>query len=217
MIRGIVFDLDGVITDTVEYHYKSWNKLVKKHFNQEISKEFNEKLKGVDRKESLRRILEYIRVDKELSEKELNSLTEEKNKYYKEFINTISSNDILCGIKELLILLKSKDIKIALASASKNAQYILNRLELEAYFDAIADPSNLESKPSPQIFLEAAKLINVCTSECLGIEDSSAGIEGINKAKMISVGVGDEDELNQARYIVKETKELLTIIPKLLG
>ena len=169
MIDAFIFDLDGVITDTAEYHYLAWKELANK-IGIEIDREFNETLKGVSRMESLERILVH------------GNKQNDKNMYYVSLIENITPKDILPGISKLLENIKSNNIKIGLASASKNANMVLNNLKLVNYFDFIADASKCKnSKPAPDIFLMALKGLNVEAKNCIGIEDAYSGIEAINQ------------------------------------
>lgn len=209
MIEAFIFDLDGVITDTAHYHYLAWKELGEK-VGIEIDEEFNESLKGISRMDSLERILIYGKREKDFNNEEKLIMANDKNNYYVSLVENINPKDILPGIKELLENIKSNNIKIGLASASKNAIKVLNNLKLINYFDFIADASKCEnSKPAPDIFLMAAKGLNVNPKNCIGIEDASAGIDSINEASMYSVGVGDFETLKKARYIVSSTDELV--------
>lgn len=209
MIEAFIFDLDGVITDTAHFHYLAWKELGDK-LGIGIDEKFNESLKGISRMESLERILIYGKKENDFVKDEKIIMADDKNNYYVSLIEDISSKDVLPGIKELLENIKLNNIKIGLASASKNAKKVLNNLKITDYFDFIADASRCEnSKPSPDIFLMAAKGLSVNPKNCIGIEDASAGIESINKAGMYSIGVGDSEILKKARYIVKSTDELI--------
>ena len=184
MIDAFIFDLDGVITDTAEYHYLAWKELANK-IGIEIDREFNETLKGVSR------------------------MANDKNMYYVSLIENITPKDILPGISKLLENIKSNNIKIGLASASKNANMVLNNLKLVNYFDFIADASKCKnSKPAPDIFLMALKGLNVEAKNCIGIEDAYSGIEAINTSGMYSVGVGDKKTLKNANLVVEDTTYL---------
>lgn len=208
MIEAFIFDLDGVITDTAYFHYLAWQQLGNK-IGIEINEEFNETLKGISRMESLERLLEFGKIEDKFTQQEKIELATEKNNNYVKLIETLTPNDILIGIKELLIEIKSKQIKIGLASASKNAVKVLQNLQLIDYFDFIADASKCKnSKPAPDIFLMAAKGLNVEPTKCIGIEDASAGIEAINTANMYSVGVGNKNILKNADYVVSSTEYL---------
>lgn len=207
-LQAVIFDLDGVITDTAEYHFLAWKELATQ-LGIDIDRDFNEQLKGISRTESLERILAYGEKADQYNEQEKTDLATQKNEHYVQLIKNITPTDILPGIKELLQTLKTKNIKIGLASASKNASAILERLQLTHYFDAIADAGEIKNgKPDPEIFLTAAKLLNVDPDHCLGVEDAQAGVESIKRAGMFAVGVGSEDVLNEADYIVANTSLL---------
>ncbi|UJF15211.1 beta-phosphoglucomutase [Jeotgalibaca sp. MA1X17-3] len=208
MLKGIIFDLDGVITDTAEYHYVAWKEMGKK-IGIDFDRDFNENLKGISRMDSLERILEYGGKANDYSREEKEELAYEKNEQYKKLIKQITPANILPGIKQLLEDCQQKEIRLALASASKNGPVIVERLELTEQFEVIVDPATLENgKPDPEIFLKAAELLGLSSEECIGIEDAEAGIESINRARMFSVGVGSADSMKEANYFVKDTNEL---------
>ncbi len=209
MIEAFIFDLDGVITDTAEYHYLAWKKLADS-LNIEIDREFNETLKGISRIESLERILVHGNRQNDFTLEEKEKMATYKNDYYVSLIENITSKDVLSGIHKLLEDIKSNNIKIGLASASKNALMVLRNLELIEYFDFIADAAICKnSKPAPDIFLMAAKGLGVEPTNCIGIEDASAGVEAINTANMYSVGVGDKEILKDANVVVSNTDKLI--------
>lgn len=171
-LEAVIFDLDGVITDTAEYHYKAWKKLADK-IGAPFDRELNEKLKGIGRIESLELILEQS--NKKCSNQEKLILAQEKNEYYKRLIQDITPNDLLPGIHLLLKELKENGIKIALASASKNALTVIDKLELGEYFDSIADAAEVKKgKPDPEIFMTAAEQLDVSYQNCIGIEECSS-------------------------------------------
>ncbi|MFA9398918.1 MAG: beta-phosphoglucomutase [Clostridiaceae bacterium] len=207
-IKAFIFDLDGVITDTAEYHYLAWKELSNK-LEVPFDREFNENLKGVSRMDSLEKILTKGNISGKFKEEEKIIIAEEKNEIYKELIKNITPKDLLPGIENLLKGLKGKDIKIALASASKNAMTVINGLKVYEYFDFIADAAICKNnKPAPDIFLMAAEGLGINPEECIGVEDAEAGIEAINSAKMFSVGVGDTKRMKNANMIFHSTKEL---------
>lgn len=188
-IKGLVFDLDGVITDTAERHYLAW-KGIADRLGIAIDREWNERLKGISRTESLELILAE-RPSRLLDAEEKELLLEEKNAHYLELIAEITAADILPGIPELLEEAKSGGYRMAIASASKNAPLILERLGLSAAFDAVVDPESLTyNKPHPEIFERAAQALGLETHACIGFEDSLAGIEGIKRAGMLAVAIG---------------------------
>ncbi|WP_313469241.1 beta-phosphoglucomutase [Carnobacterium sp.] len=208
MIKGFVFDLDGVLTDTAEYHYLAWQELGEK-IGISFDREFNEQLKGISRMDSLDRILAYGHKSNLYSEEKKLILADEKNEDYKKLITQITSADLLPGITELLMDLKKAEMKLALASASKNGPVILERLGIADVFDAVIDPATLlHGKPDPEIFIKGAEQLGLRPEECVGIEDAEAGIEAINAAGMFSVGVGNEQSMKAADLFVATTIDL---------
>jgi beta-phosphoglucomutase len=206
MIKAIIFDLDGVIVNTAKYHYLAWRQLANK-LGFDISTEQNEQLKGVSRVESLEIILGWGGI--KLNKTQKQNLLIQKNKDYLNYIQTLSKADILAGITEALNFLKSSDILIALGSASKNAMPIIKQLEIISFFDAIVDGNQVtQTKPNPEVFLKAAEKLKIPPQQCVVIEDAKAGIEAANKAKMISVGIGDKTVLQKANYILEDTSKL---------
>lgn len=208
MINAFIFDLDGVITDTAEYHYLAWKELGDK-IGITIDREFNETLKGISRMESLERILIHGDKQNDFTFEEKENMANDKNKYYVSLIENIQPKDILPGIVNLLDSLKSNDIKIGLASASKNAVMVLNNLKLIDYFDFVADASKCKnSKPAPDVFLMASHGLGIDPKNCIGIEDAYSGVEAINSSGMYSVGVGDAEILKNADLVVESTEYL---------
>ncbi|EXJ23378.1 Beta-phosphoglucomutase [Alkalibacterium sp. AK22] len=208
MIKGLIFDLDGVITDTAEYHYLAWKSLAEK-IGIEIDREFNEQLKGISRMESLELILERGGKADAYTDAEKEELATQKNEEYKESIKEITPKDILPGISELLKEAKEQKLGLVLASASKNGPAIMERLEIMDLFDGIVDPASLKAgKPDPEIFVRGAEMLGLSTRECVGLEDAEAGIQAINGADMFSVGVGSEEAMREADYAVADTADL---------
>lgn len=203
-----IYDLDGVITDTAEFHYLGWKKLADE-LGITIDRHFNEQLKGINRMDSLDRILEQSTSPTEFSEEEKIVLATRKNGYYLELIESIDPSHILPGVKDLLEANKQSGIKIALGSASKNASRILDKLELTGYFDYVVNAAEITNgKPDPETFTAAADALGIAYGDCVGIEDAAAGVEAVNRAGMFSVGVGDEAHLAHADYLVGSTQEL---------
>ena len=204
--KAVLFDLDGVITDTAEYHYLAWKKLAEE-LGISIDRQFNEQLKGVSRDDSLRRILAYG--GKTVTDTEFKQLTDRKNANYLEMIQAVRPADVYRGILSLLQDLRANGKKIALASASKNGPFLLKQMQLTAYFDAIADPAAVaHSKPAPDIFQAAAKGVGVQAAECIGIEDAAAGIVAIKSAGALPIGVGRAADLGDDIALVANTAEL---------
>lgn len=208
MLKAILFDLDGVITDTAEYHYLAWKSLASK-LGIDIDRTFNEQLKGVSRKDSLDRILAYGHKENDYSEEEKTLLMKQKNDEYLVMIQKMTPEQILPGITPLLHELKEKGISIILASASQNGPMILHQLGLDTLFDGIADPTKVNrGKPAPDIYIEAARVAGCFPNECVGVEDASSGIQAINDAHITSVGVGSSQTLKEADLVVSNTQAL---------
>lgn len=211
MIKGFIFDLDGVLTDTAEYHYQAWKKLADK-LTIPLDREMNEQLKGINRMDSLDRILALGNQTDRYSLEEKERLADEKNEDYKELILDVTSNDLLPGIADLLADLKAEGIRLALASASKNGPVIMEKLGVADLFDTVVDPAALsKGKPDPEIFIKGAEQLNLKPTECVGVEDAKAGIEAINAAGIFSVGVGTKEMMEKADYAVTDTSELKLI------
>ena len=208
MFQGVLFDLDGVITDTAEYHFLAWEKLAKK-IGIEIDREFNENLKGVSREESLRRILEHGGKANDYTPEEFAAMAKLKNDNYVEMIQAVSPKDVYPGILQLLQDLRGQGIKIALASASKNGPFLLKQMQITEYFDAIADPAKVvASKPAPDIFIAAAEGVGVDVSQAIGIEDAYSGIAAIKAANVLPIGVGKAEVLGSDIALVSDTSQL---------
>lgn len=208
MLKGIIFDLDGVITDTAAYHFLAWKELAIK-FDINLSQDFNENLKGISRMESLNRILKLGDIESKFTIEEKRILTDKKNAYFNVLIDQLTPNDFLPGIDNLLIDLKEKNYKLSLASASNNAPKILMKLNIFDVFDSIIDPLELRNgKPNPEIFLKAANSLSLEVHEVVGIEDAISGIDALNSANIFSIGVGLDKQLNRADVVVPETSYL---------
>lgn len=209
MIKGLIFDLDGVITDTAEYHYLAWKSLAEK-IDISIDRKFNEQLKGISRMESLELILQHGNKADAYTDAEKEELATRKNEEYKEYIKEITPADLLPGIDTLLKEAKERGMGMALASASKNGPEIMKRLEIEDLFDGVVDPASLKAgKPDPEIFFRGAEILGLSVDECIGLEDAEAGIESINGAGMFSVGVGSKEAMKEADYAVESTADLI--------
>lgn len=206
MIKAIIFDLDGVITDTAEFHYQAWKALANK-YSMKFDREMNEDLRGVSRMDSLNIILKANNVIFSNEEKE--EMAKDKNDLYVEFIEQITPKNAFDGIEELLENLKAKGIKIALGSASKNAMSVIEKLGLKNKFSVIGDGYSVaRSKPAPDIFLYAAEKMGMNPADCIVVEDAEAGIEAAITAGMKTIGIGDAERVTKADYIYRETKEI---------
>ncbi|WP_152396223.1 beta-phosphoglucomutase [Paenibacillus guangzhouensis] len=212
MLKAVLLDLDGVITDTAAYHYLAWKELGSE-IGIEIDSEFNEQLKGVSRMESLDRILRHGGKAHAFTLEEKLGLAAKKNARYVQLLEGITPADIYPGIEGLLVELREAGVYAVLASASKNAPQILASLRLTEYFDYIVDPDEVAyGKPAPDMFLRGAAAVSVSPGQCIGIEDAQAGIEAIKAAGMIAVGIGSGGLLSAAGAdVVLPTTETLSL------
>lgn len=210
-IKGIIFDLDGVIVSTDHYHYLAWKALADKqgiYFDEEI----NNRLRGVSRLESLNIILEKYNGD-ELSEKRKLELCEEKNQIYRKLLGNMSGNDVSDDVRYTLDILKNKGYKLAIGSSSKNAKFILNKIGLFDKFDAISDGTNIiNSKPDPEVFLKACSFLNLFTRNCLVVEDAKAGIDAAHNVGMLSAGIGEAANYSLSTYKLNKISDLIEVL-----
>lgn len=190
-LQAVIFDLDGVITDTAKYHYEAWKRMAQR-IGITIDAEFNESLKGISRMQSLERILIHGKREQDFSQEEKASLAKEKNDHYVSLLAGLTPEDTFPGITKLLEELKEHQVPSIIASASRNAPLILHSLQLEKYFQAVIDPEGVLGKPAPDLFLRGAEFAGADPANCIGIEDSQAGIEAIKMAGMYAVGIGEE-------------------------
>ncbi|MBS5884079.1 MAG: beta-phosphoglucomutase [Clostridium sp.] len=196
MIKGLIFDLDGVIVDTAKYHYLAW-KQIAEDLNINFTLKDNELLKGVSRTKSFEIILEIGGM--KMTNEEQEEYCHRKNKIYLEYVNKMTEDEILPGVKEFLIDAKAKGYKIALGSASKNAQLILSNTNMKKYFDAIIDGGKVvKAKPNPEVFTKGAYELGLKNEECIVFEDASAGVEAAHNANMLVVGIGNKEDLPEA-------------------
>ena len=196
-IKAFIVDLDGVITDTAEYHYKSWQSLADEEdlfFNREV----NEKLRGVSRMASLEIILDGKEVDEDTKKE----WTDRKNKYYQKYLEEITKENILDDMEAKLERLKTEGYKIAVGSSSRNARKVLKQLKIYDMFDAISDGNSVENaKPAPDLFLHTAKSLGLKPEECVVLEDAESGVEAALAANMKAVGVGPEARVGKANLV----------------
>ncbi|WP_179393987.1 beta-phosphoglucomutase [Lacticaseibacillus absianus] len=208
-LKGFVFDLDGVITDTARFHYQAWAKIAEDELGIRITPAVNEGLKGVSRMDSLEVILKYGHQEHDYTEAQKVQFATAKNDYYGQLIDQISPEDILPGMKAFLNALRHGGYGISLASASKNAPRILTGLGLTDYFNAIVDPATLRhGKPDPEIFARGAELLGLAPGEVVGLEDAVAGVQSIKAAGEFAVGIGDRQLLAQADLVFPSTADV---------
>ena len=206
--KAFIFDLDGVIVDTAKYHFQAWKKIADQ-LGIEFTLEHNELLKGVSRVRSLDIILGLGNV--EASQEDKDKWLIQKNEEYLTYLVDMDENEILPGVFLILKYLKEKQQPIALGSASKNARPILEKTGIISYFDAIVDGNDVSNaKPDPEVFLIAAKKLGMSPEQSIVFEDSIAGVQAANIAKMISVGIGEEKTLHEAKYIFKDFTHIET-------
>jgi beta-phosphoglucomutase len=205
-MKAFLFDLDGVLVDTAHYHFLAW-KEVCDNLGIAFTQHDNEKLKGIDRRNSLRILLKMGNM--KLSPEDFDNWLVKKNKIYTEMIEKLGPNDLFPGVLDLFRSLKEKNIKIGLGSASKNARMIIDKLEINEYFDSIVD-GNMTTlgKPDPQVFLLNADKLGVSVNNCAVIEDSEAGIDAAITANMKAIGIGDDPSIQHADLVFKNISEL---------
>lgn len=205
-IEAVIFDLDGVLTDTAEAHFQAWSRLAEEH-GFSFDREFNENLKGIDRVGSLGLILEHAKV--EVDEGAFAAMLVRKNSYYLEAIADFSPAQLYPGVSSLLTECRRAGLKIGLASASRNAAMLIEKLGIARSFDHVTDAATIaRGKPDPEIFLQTARALGVAPENCLGVEDASAGIAAIRGAGMVSFGVGREDILSEADRVFADTASI---------
>jgi len=206
MIHAFILDLDGVITDTAEYHYLAWKRLADEndvHFDRSV----NENLRGISRRKSLE-ILLGNQIDR-FSEADIAEMMETKNGYYREMLTSITPADFLPGAEELLKNIRKRDLKVAIGSASRNTPMVLKKLGIADFFDAVSDGhSVVRAKPAPDVFVFAAGAMKIPVEFCAVIEDAAAGVEAANTAGMVSIGVGPKDRVGHARYRYDTTADI---------
>ena len=208
-MRAIIFDLDGVICHTDEYHYLAW-KAMADSMSIPFDREINNRLRGVSRMESLEIILEQYHG--ELSPAEKEALAEQKNELYKESLKQMSPADLSEEVKTTLDALRSRNYKLAIGSSSKNARFILQQLGLGSYFDAISDGNNIvNSKPDPEVFVKAAQMLCIPASDCLVVEDAVSGAVAGKRGGMKVACVGDAAAQKAGDYNLHSFAQLLEV------
>jgi beta-phosphoglucomutase len=209
-IRGIIFDLDGVITSTDEYNYRSWKVLADRlgiYFDRKI----NDRCRGISRLDSLNVVLE--KAPRLYTDKEKEELCAEKNKIYLTYLAEMTPAAVSPDVRFTLNELKKRGIKMAIGSSSKNTHTVLEHIGLDHFFDAVADGNEiLHAKPDPEIFLLAAKKIDEDPASCFVIEDAEAGILAANRGGFISVGISWAAQSKEARYAIHKLSDLLPLL-----
>ena len=212
-IKGLIFDLDGVLVFTDKFHYQAWKTMADElgvYFDETI----NHRLRGVSRMDSLEIILErYEGPDLSLREKE--KLAEKKNEIYRTLLESMTPDDVTKEVRDTLTKLREKGYKLAIGSSSKNAKFILEKVELKDAFDAISDGNNItKSKPDPEVFLKAAEYLGLPPKACMVVEDAEAGIEAAKKGGMYAAGIGEAAKSINADESLKTFSGLVDIVDK---
>lgn len=189
MVKALIFDLDGVIVTTEHNHYIAWKRTAES-LGIPFEEEQNELLKGVSRADSLKKILELG--SKTISTTEFDALLKSKNDFYVDSIQELNQTDLLPGVLDLLNEAKTKGIKLAIGSSSKNANFILKLLKIDHFFDVVIDGNGVEHpKPHPEVFLNGAKALSLSPAECIVFEDAASGITAAKAGGFIAIAVGN--------------------------
>ena len=209
-MKAFIFDLDGVIVGTDEYHYLAWKQVASEE-NIYFDKKINDRLRGVSRMESLDIILE--RADREYTPEEKQILAEKKNDIYKILLANLTPGDRFEGVTETLEEIRKKGYKIAIGSSSKNTPFILERLGYRNYFDAVSDGNNIKhSKPDPEVFLKAAEMLQLDPSDCYVVEDAESGIDAAKAGKFTAIGIGPAAGYVKTDIPISHFSDLLKLI-----
>lgn len=199
-IRGFIFDLDGVLTDTAEYHFQAWRRLAEEE-GILFTRQDNEALRGVSRRESLNLLLK----GRPVSDEQAEEMMRRKNGYYVALIEAMGADEVLPGAVELLLELRQAGLKIAIASASKNAGQVIDRLGLRERVDVLCDGFSVAApKPAPDLFVYAAERLGFSPGECVVVEDAEAGIQAAHAAGMRAVGLGPVQRVGAAEVVLPD-------------
>ena len=206
MIKASIFDLDGVLVDTAKYHLLAWKRLTDQ-LGIDFTEKDNERLKGVSRSDSLEIILNLGGLKNDVALKA--EYTNLKNSWYLDYIDKMTPDEILPGSLEFINELKGAGIKTALGSASRNTFLILKKVGMEKLFDAVADGNIVKkAKPDPEVFLVAARMMNIEPMQCIVFEDAVAGVRAALNAGMLCVGVGSPEVLTEAHAVISGLNEM---------
>jgi len=206
VIKGCIFDLDGVIVDTAHYHYLAWKRLALE-LGYDLTELENEKLKGVSRMQSLNIILDLAGIS--LNERHKEMLANKKNIWFNDYIERMTPAEIFPGVQELIDSMKGEGIRVGLASSSMNAKTVLRQLRIQNEFDAVVDGSMItRTKPDPEIFLITAERIGLSAGSCVVVEDAVAGVKAALAAGMKCIGIGSANLLGEADLVFEKTSDI---------
>ncbi len=207
MIRGVIFDLDGVLVSTDEYHFRSWVRICKEEGFTFFDREFNHRFRGVGRMQCVHLLLTAAGED--YTPERQREIAERKNRYFAESLETVTPECLLPGSAAMLNGLRERGIRIGVASNSRNAKPIIEKTRIGGLLDVVVDGYDItNSKPDPEAFLLAARRLALPPAECLVVEDAVAGIVAANRAGMRSLGVGTPDMLPNATTLVRDLSEI---------
>ena len=207
--KGIIFDLDGVICNTDEYHYLAWKQLADR-LGIPFDRERNNLLRGISRMASLDIILRYSNYS--FSDEEKTALAKEKNDLYRQLLNQMTPDNLSTDVKDTLEKLRHSGLQLAIGSSSRNTPLILERLGLNDYFDAVIDGNSItKSKPDPEVFLKASQTLKLAPAECLIVEDAHAGVQAAVAGGFDCAAMGNAKNDDQAVFHINHFSELLTI------
>ena len=207
---GMIFDLDGVICSTDEYHYRAWKALADR-LGIPFDRERNNLLRGVSRMQSLEIILENS--GRAWTDADKARFAEEKNARYRELLSGMTPADLPEDVRITLEKLRRSGLKLAIGSSSKNTLFILERLGLGAFFDAVADGNCIaRSKPDPEVFLKAADLLGLAPADCLVTEDARAGVAAAAAGGFDCAAMGDARDDPRAKYHIDRLSDLLCVL-----
>ena len=211
-MKAFIFDLDGVIVFTDQFHYQAWKRIADGlgiFFDENV----NNRLRGVSRAESLEIILENYDGEP-LSDERKAELMEEKNQYYRKLLSAMTPADVADKVRDTLKELRKRGCRLAVGSSSRNTKFILEKVGLSGAFDAVSDGTNItRSKPDPEVFLKAAEFLGEAPENCIVVEDAYAGIDAAKAAGMIAVGIGDAARYEKADRKIRAFPELLELAP----
>lgn len=209
MIKGIIFDLDGVLVFTDRFHYLAWKQLADR-LGIPFSERDNDRLRGVSRMESLEIILEKSK--RTYTKEEKAAFAEEKNKIYQEYLKTMRPADVTAETRSFLCSLRSMGILLAVGSSSKNASFIIDQVDLRRYFDAVVDGNEItRSKPDPEVFLKAAAKLGLPPSQCAVVEDADAGVKAARNGGFVAIGIGPAKNSAECDAAIDALKDLLKL------